>query len=399
MNYLTGESVNLLNMNTSLNPFLTEGLDDSLNLDQPLHNMMHQQLQQFGHATQTSTPHRSQPTTVINPSQAALVSGIQTQSGIPQTFYVAPVMQTPIMTEKLKKFSGYMHEDGPKFLSEFESFLTLSGVTDDERIIAAFHLHLKGPALIWYHTLMTKDSWPAVKAEFQKEFGNNINDPRLISEAAAFDNLKLSGTQAIEEFHSIVLEKGTRLGKTDRDMTNKFVNGLPSQLAFFIRAGRIDTFRDALHSAKIGEAHGYRVHTQVPSVPNPSDTPQLHVPVPTQVNALTPATSEHQGRYRKPQPRSRVCYSCSGAGHFKSRCNWNGVGSPEPTVNCQLCLQKGHAAPSCKKLKTQTPKPNNICQLCASAGHTARECPSSNPNQDHSTLNPQGLGTMPNSQA
>lgn len=139
MNYLTGESVNLLNMNTSLNPFLTEGLDDSLNLDQPLHNMMHQQLQQFGHATQTSTPHRSQPTTVINPSQAALVSGIQTQSGIPQTFYVAPVMQTPIMTEKLKKFSGYMHEDGPKFLSEFESFLTLSGVTDDERIIAAFH--------------------------------------------------------------------------------------------------------------------------------------------------------------------------------------------------------------------------------------------------------------------
>lgn len=82
------------------------------------------------------------------------------------------------MTEKLKKFSGYMHEDGVKFLSEFESYLKLSGVTDNERIIAAFHLHLKGPALTWYHTLMIKDSWPAVKVEFQKEYGNNINDPR-----------------------------------------------------------------------------------------------------------------------------------------------------------------------------------------------------------------------------
>lgn len=228
-----------------------------------------------------------------------------------------------------------------------------------------------------------------MKVEFQKEYGNNINDPRLISEAAAFDNLKLSSTQAIEEFHSIVLEKGTRLGKSNRDMTNKFVNGLPSQLAFFIRAGRIDTFRDALHSAKIGEAHGYRDHTQVPSVPTPSDTPQLPVPVPTPVNALTPATSAHQGRYRKPQPR--VCYSCSGSGHIKSRCNWNGVGSPEPASQCQLCYQKGHIAPSCKKLaKSHTPKPTDICQLCSSSGHTARDC---------SALNPQGLGTTPNSQA
>ena len=38
-----------------------------------------------------------------------------------------------------------------------------------------------------------------------------MNDPRLISEADAFDNLTLNTGQAIEEFHAIVLEKGTRL--------------------------------------------------------------------------------------------------------------------------------------------------------------------------------------------
>ena len=65
----------------------------------------------------------------------------------------------------------------------------------------------------------------------------------------------------------MVLEKGTHLGKSDRDMSNKFINGLPSQLAFFVRASCIHNFRDALHSAKIGEAHGYRSHGKGFQVP------------------------------------------------------------------------------------------------------------------------------------
>ena len=76
------------------------------------------------------------------------------------------------MSDKvIRKFSDYMHEDGPKFLQEFESYLTLSGVDNEQRIIAAFHRHLK-----------------------------------------------------------------------------------------------LNNFREALHSAKIGEAHGYRVHAQTPSI-------------------------------------------------------------------------------------------------------------------------------------
>ena len=118
-----------------------------------------------------------------------------------------------------------MHEDGPKFLQEFESYLTLSGVDQEQRIIAAFHLHLKGPARIWSHTLPTRDNWATIKKSFNSEYGNNVNDPRLITEAATFDNLTLNAGQAIKEFHYLVLEKGTRLGKSDRDMSNKLING------------------------------------------------------------------------------------------------------------------------------------------------------------------------------
>ena len=127
-----------------------------------------------------------------------------------------------------------MHEDASKFMKEFDSYLTLSSIDEESpRAIAAFHLHLSGPALIWFNNLAVKDSWKTVKAAFMNEYCNVVNNLSLIAESVAFDNLKLGSTQAIEDFHSVVLDKGRRLHKSDTDMTNKFIAGLPSQLAFF----------------------------------------------------------------------------------------------------------------------------------------------------------------------
>jgi hypothetical protein len=106
-------------------------------------------------------------------------------------------------------------------------------------------------------TLTDKYSWEAVKIEFSKEF-SNISDPIYISESALFVKLTLDPQQQIEEFHSLVNEKGHQLGKPERDIISKFFQGLPDQLVFFVRASRTTSYRDALHSAKIGEAHGYR---------------------------------------------------------------------------------------------------------------------------------------------
>ena len=90
-----------------------------------------------------------------------------------QTIYDQTQAPPPITDKIIQKFSGYMHEDGPKFLQEFGSYLTVSGVDQEQRIIAAFHLHLKGPALTWFHTLPTRDNWATIKQSFNCEYGNN----------------------------------------------------------------------------------------------------------------------------------------------------------------------------------------------------------------------------------
>jgi len=75
---------------------------------------------------------------------------------------------------------------------------------------------------------------------------------------ATFDKLRLNVLQPIEEFHSIDLEKGKKLNKSDRDILAKFVDGQPPHLAFFVRAGKISSYDEARQSAKLGEAYGYR---------------------------------------------------------------------------------------------------------------------------------------------
>ena len=47
-----------------------------------------------------------------------------------------------------------MHVDDTIFLAEFESYLSLSAIAPDlPRAVAAIHLHLTGPAPIWFNNL------------------------------------------------------------------------------------------------------------------------------------------------------------------------------------------------------------------------------------------------------
>ena len=67
----------------------------------------------------------------------------------------------------IQQFSGFMHKDAKKFLAEFELYLTLASIeTTSPCAVAAFHLFLKGPVLIWFNNLNFKDTGSAVKAGF-----------------------------------------------------------------------------------------------------------------------------------------------------------------------------------------------------------------------------------------
>lgn len=166
-----------------------------------------------------------------------------------------------------------------KFLSEFRLFCTLQNLIDDKRIIAAFHLHLRGPALIWFITLneSNKVLWTVLQEAFQNRYiSKDICDPSIIAESPMFDALTLHPTMAIETFHGQVLEKGSKLDKSERDLTSKFIHGLPQQLAFFVRAGNPRCLQNAYQQAELGEAYGYRTSGASVSISRPLNADQDH---------------------------------------------------------------------------------------------------------------------------
>ena len=116
-------------------------------------------------------------------------------------------MAMPMIDRQLKKFNGFMHEDGAEFLEEFRSYMALSGIEQSSpRAVAAFHPQLQGQALIWFISLPTiqKRAWATVEEQFRQEFCNIANNPSVVAEEATFHHLSIKPGKIIEEFASVV---------------------------------------------------------------------------------------------------------------------------------------------------------------------------------------------------
>ena len=117
----------------------------------------------------------------------------------------------------LRKFSGYPTEDPVRFLSDCDAYCKLSRINDtDGRRVAAFQLHLQGPANTWYSCLSEDDKgdWDNLVAAFELNYCVE-NTPVLLVETEQFSNLKLLPHQQLEDYYSQVLEKGRKLSKSD----------------------------------------------------------------------------------------------------------------------------------------------------------------------------------------
>ena len=225
-----------------------------------------------------------------------------------------------------------------KFLHEFQSFCVLQNLSDNPRKIAAFHLHLKGPALVWFNALDLTDklAWTVLKDAFQKQYlSRNMSNPAFIAESAIFDSLSLQNGMAIETFHSQILEKGSRLEKPERDLTAKFINGLPDQLAFFVRAANPVNLQSAFQQAKLGEAYGYHQSLNPISVaaiqPASSMASTLNKLI-ERLDRLERKESNEKSDRRRPSTDRRenkapiTRFTCNGPKHRKFECNWNQKG-------------------------------------------------------------------------
>lgn len=71
-----------------------------------------------------------------------------------------------LISAKSGLFYGYSSENTAKLLSEFRSFCILQNLIDDKRIVAAFHMHLRGPALIWSNKVL----WTVLQEAFQNRY-------------------------------------------------------------------------------------------------------------------------------------------------------------------------------------------------------------------------------------
>ena len=283
----------------------------------------------------------------------------------------------PVLPIQIKKFDGYPEDDPVKFLNDFKALMRMNGVNDPVRMMSAFSLYLSGPAHTWLQGLSgeEKSCWSALEMAFTTYYinPNPKNNAVLYAEAQAFNDLELTSSMKIEDYYGQVLKKGKRLGKSPLDLMTKFIGGLPTQLRFFVQAGRPKDIEKAMQSARMGNACGYRDSTKTCNAASvapgrsafsptrDSRMDMLEEKMMTLMNAVTQmSVSNNQGQTNGgvqstnntciQQTKKRACYKCGGTDHMKQRCNWTGVGEKNSTIRCQVCSQEGHGTLNCVKL-------------------------------------------------
>ena len=250
-------------------------------------------------------------------------------------------------------FRGISTEDGEQFLHNFNSYCTLySFKNKDARILAAFGLHLEGPAKIWFAGLEDISSWETVEAEFKDKYITN-NAAQFNINAEKFNSLKLQHHQSIEEFFSAIVECSRKLQKSNQETILQFLNGLPEKLAFFARSSNPQTLEEAFQATKMGDSYGYR-QDAVGSVATAQQTKtgrEAKVDLLSkQVAELLKCQSPLNVHQQQQRARAFTCYTCKGEKHTQRQCNWV-RGEPNPSTICQLCNQFGHDANGCRHLQ------------------------------------------------
>jgi hypothetical protein len=91
------------------------------------------------------------------------------------------------------------------FLNELDSYATLHNIFqfDDQRKIAAFHLHLTGPALPWFNALTStsKVTWKTFLKVFKAKYVNlDWQSPTVLLETEVFENVRLAPGHQLTTF-------------------------------------------------------------------------------------------------------------------------------------------------------------------------------------------------------
>ena len=263
--------------------------------------------------------------------------------------------------------------DAERFMSNLLAYSVLNCIeTNDFRKVAAFQLHLDGPAQSWFVCLddNNKNTSESVSAAFKDKYLSENNKPIIVMEMEQFLSLHLLPHHHIEDYFSKIMDKGRRLGKHSQEILLKFIERIPSQLAFFCSSREPRRHSGRTDSCKVGGSlwlQGYSTsHNNTPGTTHSSG--QQTLPVPVNVCAanriraddrfceleekLDSLYSQFQalntGKKESCRSSAVTCHSCKGQGHYKRQCNW-ARGQCDSQSQCQLCEQYGHTGLNCAK--------------------------------------------------
>ena len=338
-------------------------------------------------------------------------------TNIPENNISVPSYPNFIKMDRLAKcseFSGYTQDNAKRFLTEFESYALLHDLSaNDRRLIAAFHLHLKGPALTWFNSLSdeSKKSWNTIIILFKEKYINfNLHSPTVIMESEIFQNMVLSPGQSLEDYYSQMLEKAQILDKPEHEIVAKFISGLPEKMAFFVRTGQPVDIQKALTAAKMAEAYGYRQHTDSVNAVKPTNANnlQMSASAKTENKSQDPAIKDLQQQVSvlsdlvqaKLSDSAQASDSRSEVRELReqinaltsllSKVNVNNDKKPEfrphdrnptfsrqnrfETAECRKCNGLGHFQRVCNWNGNSDSQPRATCQICEQKGHTAPSC-------------------------
>ena len=117
-------------------------------------------------------------------------------------------------------------------------------------------------------------------------------------------------------------------------MMSRFIDGPPSGLRFLVRSGRPMSLTDAMQSARIGDAYGYRKEVDPVSIPGndtshtvcaaekqPRDDerlPEIEQQLQTVMNSLSKLPlNGPEVQSPKSRDSRHECHKCGGRDHFK----------------------------------------------------------------------------------
>ena len=152
---------------------------------------------------------------------------------------------------KLDSFSGNPDQDAEDFLNNFKLAAGVLGWNFDKQP-GIFHMCLQGTAKIWFQQLDTPTSTDIEKIFSAFLFKFKPLGPDWRREAC-FLSLRQLPQENTQQFANRVLEQGTKLGKSDRDLLTQFIRGLPTPNRIHTIAQDTDTFDGATRIATLFE--------------------------------------------------------------------------------------------------------------------------------------------------